>query len=50
MVSVIKQLFEHMSSLQEKIQLDPGSINPTTIKQVKRLLMVSQHMCISRSN
>lgn len=44
MVPVIKQLSQHMSLLQQKLQEAPSGTDPGIMKQVKRLLMVSHHM------
>lgn len=45
MVPVIRQLSHQIISMQGKLQSDSSLATPAIIKQVKRLLMVAQHMC-----
>ena len=50
MCPVIKELSEQISTVLEKLKADPSFKNPGTVKQVKRLLMVSQQMQMSASH
>ena len=50
MCPVIKELSEQISAILQKITADPSFNNPGIIKQVKRLLMVSQQMQVSASH
>lgn len=45
MIPVIRQLSQQMSSFQEKALGDPNIATAAVVKQVKRLLMVAQHLC-----
>ncbi len=42
---VMKHLCQQIVSIQEKCQSDPNFIQPGLLKQIKRLLMISQHLC-----